>query len=71
MFTCEARLSKGDGESQAVWPSGSPLQITTKVILSLRKFQPQGLPRFGCALGWPGGGLRLTRLQIPGPQRCD
>ena len=55
MFTCEARLSKGDGGSQAVWPLGSPLQITTEMILSLRKFQPQGLPLFGCALGWPEG----------------
>ena len=70
MFTCEARLSQGDGESQAMWPSGSPLQITTKVILSLRKFQPQGLPPFRCALGWLEG-LETDRLQIAGPQRCD
>lgn len=70
MFTCEARLSKGDGESQAVWPLGSPLQITTKVILSLCKFQPQGLPPFQSALRWPEG-LETDRLQIPGPQRCD
>lgn len=48
MFNCKECLSNGGGV-QAVWPSGSSLQITTEVTLS-KPSPTAGSPQFQCAL---------------------